>query len=332
MLLNPSSPPIESPSLSPGSHTNHSKSFFPLTISPPSPTSPPLTHNNNLSKSTSNSLLTSTSSLDLLLPPPVSSSTNSSHHITPQTTPDLTPTHKTTPSTTVFLDGKSGGGDTIQIDVELSQQAYSMLENYLNEGASFCINISDRTRTMIIAAISAYGNSGQSIEMLKHLIIAFEQTKKEIFDLMESDSFRRYLKTEEFENFRKEFIQTNFIQANSQHLSLIKEENTSKTSSHSKGMGSKSKGGIELGMEGGDIRNNGSKTQPLGNSCERDEKSISPTTTKESLFLSDESQSGLIGSASGLELGVLKEEGEHRGPGGVDRVDEEGEEDDFLVQ
>jgi len=93
-----------------------------------------------------------------------------------------------------------------QIDATLSQRAYELLESYLIEDAKFAVNLPAKSRERACHSIEAYGSSGYSLPTLKDLISSLDITKREIFSLMESDSFFRFLKSPIYEKYKESMV------------------------------------------------------------------------------------------------------------------------------
>jgi len=98
-----------------------------------------------------------------------------------------------------------------EIDVVLSQKANELMVNYLGPDAKYCVNLSAENTYRVCETIAAY-NTSYSFASLNELIAAFEITQVEIFQLMETDSFFRFLKSPIYEQYKEVIgskIQTN---------------------------------------------------------------------------------------------------------------------------
>jgi len=89
-----------------------------------------------------------------------------------------------------------------QLNASLAQRSYELLENYLIANATFSINLSAENREEVCRAIEQYDLCSSS-STLKHLVTAYSTTKNEIFHLMETDSFARFLQSSQYENYKK---------------------------------------------------------------------------------------------------------------------------------
>jgi len=78
-----------------------------------------------------------------------------------------------------------------------------ILENYLLPNAKFAVNVSAENREQVFSAIEEYNSRDFSPFSLRGIMSSLSVTQLEIFHLMETDSYARFLKSTMYEQYRK---------------------------------------------------------------------------------------------------------------------------------